>query len=546
MPNERTNVIPKRIKCDNYSAENYTAYINQVGQYTNEDRDSNFSADIELNDMEKELDKLMSSVREKAVNNKYVYLVDMPQIEMPQSEEPEEYYPIHPFNEVKEKIEKSGLYGTFQRMPKGGNLHIHTSAALGTEKFISLLKEFNGKKDWKVFVWKNPKGVKQDGKNVLYDGTLFLIKSEYEQYLKPKIRKHLEGFAKCSDNELKSYYSFMNAEATKDVKYIWDEFNKIFSRVSKILLVKDFYTEYYMRAFQELADDNVDYVELRFGMSKLNDGTWSEMCCNVPSGLSDKSGWKTWDAIEVIWDVYQEFIKNNKDFKLKLIISGSRRKKEGENIDESINKALEETHRWMNYKKNNFVIGYDLVSEEDRGHSTDDYAKAIYASQYSKDIPFYFHDGESCWADDTNLYAAVSLGTKRVGHGLNLFRFPSLVKAIKEHNVALEVCPISNQLLRYTLDLRMHLIGEYMNRGVECVVCSDDPTILGNGGLSYDFWEVYYSQLLGLKEIKKLIINSYMYSGMTDKEYEKKIEKWEEKWNRFVEEEIAILQGIKI
>lgn len=85
----------------------------------------------------------------------------------------------------------------------------------------------------------------------------------------------------------------------------------------------------------------------------------------------------------------------------------------------------------------------------------------------------------------------------------------------------MEVCPISNQLLRYTLDLRMHLIGEYMNRGVECVVCSDNPTILGNGGLSYDFWEVYYSQLLGLKEIKKLIINSYMYSGMTDKEYEK-------------------------
>lgn len=338
----------------------------------------------------------------------------------------------------------------------------------------------------------------------------------------------------------------MDAEHTKEVKYIWDEFDLIFSRVSKILSVKEFYIEYYKRAFQELVDDNIDYVELRFGMAKLVDSNQFEIFTRPPD-WGYRPGGKKWDAIQIIWETYQEFIKMNKDFKLKLIISGSRRKVDQEDIEKKINNALQETHKWMEnvaYKAENFIIGYDLVSEEDRGNSTDAYAEAIYKSDCSKAISFYFHDGESCWADDDNLYAAAALGTKRVGHGLNLFRFPVLVDIMKKQNVALEVCPISNQLLRYTSDLRMHLIGEYMNRGVECVICSDDPSILGNGGLVYDFWEIYYSQLIDLRAIKKLIINSYIYSGMTQEEYNKKIIQWEEKWNQFVEREIEILKKI--
>ena len=52
---------------------------------------------------------------------------------------------------------------------------------------------------------------------------------------------------------------------------------------------------------------------------------------------------------------------------------------------------------------------------------------------------------------------------------------------------ALEACPISNQLLRYTSNLRMHLI-----------------------------------------------LNSYLYSGMTEDEKQLKINVWSLKWDRFV------------
>lgn len=541
MQEKASTSIPERKQSSLKRAENKDAYKELRNKYCEQDRTSNFSSDIELNEKEKKLDELMKKIREKDINSKYVNFVNNFQSDDVPSAELMEYYPIHPFNEVKEKIEGSNLFETFRKMPKGGNLHIHTSATLSTEKFIELLRDFNKGGKWKVFIWQNKNGYKEQYE----DGTLFLVRCGYEYCLSRNADKHLKELNNFTDSNLREYYSFMNVEHTKDVKYIWDEFNLIFSRVSQILTVKDFFMEYYKRAFQELVEDNIDYVELRFGMAKLKEVTWPDVCVRPPED-EDKTEKECWDAIEVIWDVYQEFIKTNKDFRLKLIISGSRRKKTGEIIEDKINKALEETYNWMQnkaFQKENFVVGYDLVSEEDRGNSTDSYADAIYGSDKSKYIPFYFHDGESCWADDDNLYAAIALGTKRIGHGLNLFRFPSLVKTVKKHNVALEVCPISNQLLRYTPDLRMHLIGEYMNRGIECVICSDDPSILGNGGLTYDFWETYYSQLIDLKAIKKLIINSYMFSAMTSEEYNVKIKQWEEKWNQFVENEIHTLMS---
>ena len=80
------------------------------------------------------------------------------------------------------------------------------------------------------------------------------------------------------------------------------------------------------------------------------------------------------------------------------------------------------------------------------------------------DIPFIFHAGETLGdgtkADD-NLYDAILLGTKRIGHGyviselpypltrssavgrFSLVKHPKLMKICREKEIAIEVCPIS-------------------------------------------------------------------------------------------------------
>jgi adenosine deaminase CECR1 len=65
-------------------------------------------------------------------------------------------------------------------------------------------------------------------------------------------------------------------------------------------------------------------------------------------------------------------------------------------------------------------------------------------------IPFYFHGGETLFmnnARDENLFDALLLDSKRIGHGYAFRHHPLLLEMIKSKQVAIEICPISNQVL---------------------------------------------------------------------------------------------------
>lgn len=51
---------------------------------------------------------------------------------------------------------------------------------------------------------------------------------------------------------------------------------------------------------------------------------------------------------------------------------------------------------------------------------------------------------------------AVLLGTKRIGHGFAIVKYPNIMKMVKERKIGIEVNPISNQVLKLVDDLRNH------------------------------------------------------------------------------------------
>lgn len=51
---------------------------------------------------------------------------------------------------------------------------------------------------------------------------------------------------------------------------------------------------------------------------------------------------------------------------------------------------------------------------------------------------------------------AVLLGTKRIGHGFAIVKYPNILKLVKERKIGIEVNPISNQVLKLVDDLRNH------------------------------------------------------------------------------------------
>jgi len=115
------------------------------------------------------------------------------------------------------------------------------------------------------------------------------------------------------------------------------------------------------------------------------------------------------------------------------------------------------------------IAGFDLVNEEDYTPPILDFLKEIIEGKHrdkEHGLPLYFHCGETHDRFNENVYDAVMLGTKRIGHGFQLFLHPDLLETVKRQNICIEACPISNLLLGYTVDLRNHPVRFMLHRGV--------------------------------------------------------------------------------
>lgn len=97
------------------------------------------------------------------------------------------------------------------------------------------------------------------------------------------------------------------------------------------------------------------------------------------------------------------------------------------------------------------IAGFDLVGDENLLKPLIDYIEPLLAFQVqckeaNVEIPFIFHAGETLGDGtkaDVNLYDAILLGTKRIGHGFSLVKHPKLMQLCREKDIMIEVCPIS-------------------------------------------------------------------------------------------------------
>ncbi|KAI3585750.1 hypothetical protein IWW34DRAFT_781176 [Fusarium oxysporum f. sp. albedinis] len=93
------------------------------------------------------------------------------------------------------------------------------------------------------------------------------------------------------------------------------------------------------------------------------------------------------------------------------------------------------------------------------------------------DLPFIFHAGETQdhGSDtDTNLFDGILLGTKHIGHGFSIIKRPLLMKLCKEWNIAIETCPIINEVLGLCPTTKAHH-PILLSNCVPCTIISDDP-----------------------------------------------------------------------
>lgn len=219
-------------------------------------------------------------------------------------------------------------------------------------------------------------------------------------------------------------------------------------------------------------------------------------------------------------------------FRCKLIVSGLKAlgsmhiQKEIDDMHEAL--ALED-YRYL-------IAAYDMVNEEDTTPPISDFVEQIDKAQQKEDghFPCMFHAGESDDSHNTNMYDALLLGCKRIGHGFNIALHPKLVEFAIKEKICLEVCPISNYILAYVLDMRIHPARFLINQGLQISINSDDPGFYGYKGVTLDFAYVFLAWQLTLADLKQLGLNGIEYSSLSDEEKELHFEKFHKDWNGFI------------
>lgn len=94
------------------------------------------------------------------------------------------------------------------------------------------------------------------------------------------------------------------------------------------------------------------------------------------------------------------------------------------------------------------------------------------------------------------------LGTKRIGHGFGLILRPDLIKLVKEQNICVECCPISNKVLGYVHDTRTHPTRSLLAHGVKVSINPDDHGFFDSPGVTLDYLYAYLCWDLNLLDLK--------------------------------------------
>ncbi|XP_052844155.1 adenosine deaminase 2-A [Drosophila gunungcola] len=422
---------------------------------------------------------------------------------------PHLFKPAQHIFDVLDGIRNTDLFKLLRKMPKGAVLHAHDTALCSTQAIIKLTYYDN--------LWSCQQDsdlgstalrFAKDKPQALEDCDWSLLSEVRSKYGAQKV-----------DEYLAERLTLYPTKKFEDNNAAWSTFMTIFNLLDGLLMYAPVWADYYYSALEEFYEDGVLYLEFRSVVPTLYD--------------LDGTQFTPMDTVRIYVETLEKFKEAHPDFIGSRMIYAPIRNTNSEGVT-----AYIETLKEIKDKYPDFVAGFDLVGQEELGRPLRDYIDELLS--IPEEIDFYFHAGETNWFGSTvdeNLIDAILLGTKRIGHGFGLVKHPVVLDMLKKLNVAVEVNPISNQVLQLVTDFRNHPCSHFFADGYPVVISSDDPSFWKATPLTHDFYIAFLgiaSQHSDLRLLKKLALNSIQYSSLTGDAQFEALEKWQVKWDQFI------------
>lgn len=437
-------------------------------------------------------------------------------------------YPGVMFNLAKDRMETTDLWKIVERMPKGSLLHAHFEAMFDIDFLVDLAfstpgihisapKPLMTRKDYEEapfeFRYSSRPAKKSENKPTLWA-------DDYEPSTLIHIQHAAASFPDGGEAGFRAWLRsrcILTAEHSYNhhhgVDAIWAIFQRTFPIIKSLLFYEPILRACLRRLFPQLTKDGIRYVDFRIAFH-----------FEIQREGSDTAKEDYVDFCRVYKEELERFkaTEEGEKFYGARIIWTTIRKFSDQVIVESMKQCIltKKAHP-------DIICGFDVVGQEDQGRPLVDLVPVLFwfrkrCVEEGVEIPFFFHAGE-CLGDgdetDHNLFDAILLGTRRIGHGFSLYKHPLLIDLVKEKKILIECCPISNEILRLTSSIKSHPLPALLSRGVSVSLCNDDPAILGHGknGLTHDFWQALQGlENMGLEGLAMMVENSIRWSCYED------------------------------
>ena len=438
-------------------------------------------------------------------------------------------YPGVMFNLAKGRMEKTDLWRVVERMPKGSLLHAHLEAMFDVDFMIDqafLNPGIHLSSPHALLTSRDydeaPISFQYSSQSAEQARTKFSIwTADYEPWslipIKVAAASYPDGgeagFVRWLTSRcmIMPEHSFMHYHG---VDAIWSIFQRVFLTIKTLFTYEPIFRNCLRRLLLQLSDDGIRYVDFRIGFKF----EYRRKGCDIPE--NDYT-----EFCRVFREEVERFktSKHGQNFYGARIIWTVLRRLSDEEILDSMKQCIQVKKMYPE-----LICGFDLAGQEDQGRPLVDVLPVLLwfrkrCEEEGLEIPFFFHAGE-CLGDgdstDSNLFDAILLGTRRIGHAFSLYKHPLLIDLAKERKILVECCPISNEILRLASCIKTHPLPALLARGVSVSLSNDDPAVLGHGknGLCHDFWQALQGlDNMRVEGLAQVVENSIRWSCYEDK-----------------------------
>ncbi|KAG9191576.1 adenosine deaminase CECR1 [Alternaria panax] len=319
---------------------------------------------------------------------------------------------------------------------------------------------------------------------------------------------------------------------SQTVDGIWHQFNRAFATMRGLLLYQSAFTEHFRLVLRDLVADNISYAEIRVAFHRYNDVWTDDGTHTIPRP----------ELLKLMNDIIKSEVATaaaaGKTFYGVKIIFSALRSGKMEDMEYVMDECIA-----LKQEYPELICGFDMCGQEDAGYPLTHWVPSLLqmrskCDELGVDLPFVLHAGETLshgTETDGNLFDALLLNSKRIGHGFSIAQHPLLMEMCKTRGVAIEVCPISNEVLGLCPGVRSHPMTPLLAFGVPCTINSDDPGVFSSS-LSHDFYQTMIgSESMDLAGWRKLIEWSFEYSCMSSEEKTTRLAVFKTEWEAFCE-----------